>query len=68
MELVKERSAVSPDPNPIVDFSFAESDRLIGDEADHVVTWNGKSNTSNIGSTVAIRIRMFQAKLFAYKI
>jgi len=68
VELVKERSAVSPDPDPVEGFSFAESDRLIGDEADRVVTWNGKSDISSVGSTVAIRIRMFQAKLFAYKI
>ena len=68
MELVKERSAVSPDPGPVEGFSFAESDRLIGEEADRVVTWNGKSDISSVGSTVAIRIRMFQAKLFAYKI
>ena len=68
VELVRQRSAVGPNPGPIEGFSFGDSDRMIGDEADRVVTWNGKSDISGIGSTVGIRIKMFQAKLFAYKI
>ena len=52
---------------PIEGFTFAESDRLTGDESDRVVTWKGRSDLSGIGETAAIRIRMFQAKLFAYK-
>ena len=52
---------------PIDGFTFADCDRLTGDESDRVVTWKGRSDLSGIGETAAIRIRMFQAKLFAYK-
>jgi hypothetical protein len=68
VELLRKRSAVSPDPDPVEGFTFDDCDRLIGDEADRVVTWKGKSDISGIGPTVAIRVKMFQAKLFAYKL
>jgi hypothetical protein len=57
-----------PDLEPLSGFSFAECDRLIGDEADRAVTWNGNSDISMIGETVCIRVKLFQAKLFAYKL
>jgi hypothetical protein len=41
---------------------------LTGDAIDHVVTWKGQRDISGIGETVAIRIQMFQAKLFAYRV
>ena len=41
---------------------------LTGDSIDHVVTWKGQRDISGIGETVAIRIQMFQAKLFAYRV
>jgi hypothetical protein len=56
------------DAEAIPGFGFAECDRLVGDEEDKVVTWNGKSDISGIGETVAIRLRLFQAKLFAYRV
>jgi len=42
--------------------------RLIGDESNRVVTWNGNSDISSLGESVAIRLKMFQAKLFAHRI
>ena len=56
------------DVDPIPGFSFAECDRLQGDEEDQVVSWNSKNDISGVGETVGIRIRMFQAKLFAYRV
>ena len=31
-------------------------------------TWKGSSDISAVGEMAAIRIRMFQAKLFAYRL
>ena len=59
---------LAPDANPLKGYSFAECDRLTGDEADQVVTWKGNSDISKVGEMAAIRVRMFQAKLFAYKL
>jgi len=41
---------------------------LTGDVEDHPVTWQGKSDISAVGETIVIRVRMFQAKLFAYQV
>ena len=49
-------------------FTFENCDRLTGNSLNKTVTWNGKSNISAIGKTVAIRLKMFQAKVFAYQI
>ena len=65
--MTKSPSMNQADLPPIEGFTFAECDRLTGDESDRVVTWKGRSDLSGIGETAAIRIRMFQAKLFAYK-
>lgn len=54
------------DANALEGFTFEECDRLVGDEEDQVVTWNGDSDISRVGEMAAIRVRMFQAKLFAY--
>ena len=56
-----------PDVDPLEGFTFATCDRLTGDEEDQVVTWRGSSDISSAGEMVAIRIKMFQAKLFAYR-
>jgi hypothetical protein len=61
-------SRLHPDADPIPGFSFAESDRLSGDSLDQVVTWKGKSDLSTVGECMAIRIKMFQAKLYAFSI
>ena len=47
-------------------FSFDECDVLRGNSVDHAVTWQGKSDLSTAGDAMAIRIEMFQAKVFAY--
>ena len=57
-----------PDLEPARRFSFLECDRLQGDESDRAVTWNGNSDISSIGESVSIRVKMFQAKLFAYNV
>ena len=61
-------SRVHPDAPAIEGYSFNDCDRLYGDSLDAPMTWNGKGDLSRIGDTVAIRIRMFQAKLFAYAV
>ena len=59
-------SRIHPDIDPVAGLTFEESDILKGDALDQVVTWNGNSDLSAAGETVAIRLRMFQAKVFAY--
>ena len=49
-------------------FKYEECDLITGDSLDHVITWEGKSDISEVGETVAIRIKMFRAKLFAYMV
>ena len=41
---------------------------VVGDEVDQVVTWQGNSDISSVGEMVAIRVKMFQAKVFAYRL
>ena len=57
-----------PDANPLKGYSFEECDLLRGDEQDRVVTWRGNGDVSAVGEMAAIRVRMFQAKLFAYRL
>ena len=57
-----------PDVDPIESFMFEVCDRLVGDEEDQVVTWQGNSAISSAGKMVAIRVKMFQAKVFAYRL
>ena len=57
-----------PDTDSAPGFSFAECDRLLGDCEDRVVTWKGRSDISALGPMVGIRIKMFGAKLFAYRV
>lgn len=61
-------SRLHPDADPIAGFSFAECDRLTGDSEDQVVRWAGRSDLSGVGETVAIRIRAFTAKVFAFSV
>ena len=68
VELAQNTAWIRPDVEPVAGFSFAECDRLTGDAEDRTVTWQGKSDISAIGETIVIRIRMFQAKLFAYQV
>ena len=57
-----------PDGEGTPELTFEDCDWIYGDEGDRLVTWNGKSDISAVGETVTIRIRMFRAKVFAYKI
>jgi hypothetical protein len=61
-------SRIHPDANPVSGLTFAESDMLQGDELERVVTWNGNSDLSGVGEMLAIRLRLFQAKVFAYHV
>jgi hypothetical protein len=61
-------SRVYPDTAVLPGFSFEDSDWITGDSADQTITWNGKSDISHVGSTVAIRIKMFNSKIFAYQV
>ena len=56
------------DIDPLPGFTFEECDRLTGDSADRVVTWQGRSALSGVGEMVAVRLKMFQAKIFAYQV
>ena len=56
------------DVAPLSGFTFEECDRLTGDSLDQVVTWQGRSEISGIGEMVAIRLKMFQTKVFAYQV
>ncbi len=57
-----------PDGEGTPGLTFEDCDWIYGDEGNRVVTWNGKSDISAVGETVTIRIRMFRAKVFAYRI
>ncbi len=59
---------IHPDVDPVAGLTFAESDLLQGDSLDQTVTWNGNGDLSVVGEMLAIRIRMFQAKIFAYRV
>ena len=56
------------DANPLQGYSFDHCDRMTGDEEDQVVTWKGEGDISRVGEMAAIRVEMFQAKLFAYRL
>ena len=56
------------DVDPLRGFTFEACDRLTGDSSDRQVTWQGNSDISSVGEMVAIRLKMFQAKLFAYQV
>ena len=53
------------DANPLQGYSLADCDLLAGDEEDQGVTWKGGGDISGAGEMAAIRVEMFQAKLFA---
>ena len=56
------------DANTLQGYSLADCDLLAGDEEDKVVTWKGEGDISRVGEMAAIRVEMFQAKLFAYRL
>ena len=66
--LVSIPSRLNPDVSGTAGFTFDDCDPLSGDRSDATVTWNGNSDISAAGDTVVIRVRMFDAKLFAYRV
>ena len=61
-------SRIHPDAEAIPGFSFDNSEVLTGDHLSKTVSWNGNSDISKLGDSIAIRLQMFQAKIFAYSI
>ena len=59
-------SRLNPDLDGVPGFTFGECERLTGDATDEVVRWAGNTDISAVGNNVAVRIRMFRAKLFAF--
>ena len=59
-------SRIHPDADPIPGYSFADCDLLSGDYLDRPVSWRGSTDLSAAGDQIAVRLRMFQAKVFAY--
>lgn len=55
-----------PQIQPIEGYSFDDCELLEGDEFDKVVTWRGQANIAGLSDTLAVRIRMFRATLFAF--
>ena len=68
VELAQSTPWTRPDIDPVSGFTFDECDRLTGDAENRTVTWQGNPDISAIGETIVIRVRMFQAKLFAYQV
>lgn len=68
-ELIREvPSRLHPDADALEGFSFDDCDRLMGDSLSAPLTWRGSSNISGLGDSVAIRLRLFQAKVFAFSV
>ena len=50
-------------------FSLGDSDRIITDEIEHVVTWKGKSDLSSLrGRAVYLRFQMKHAELYTFQV
>ena len=61
-------SRIHADVEPVPGFTVADCGRLTGDAEDALVTWNGRSDISPVREMVGIRLRMFQATVFAYSV
>ena len=61
-------SRIHADVEPVAGFTFADCGRLTGDAEDALITWNGRSDISPVGEMVGIRLRLFQATVFAYSV
>ena len=59
-------SRIHPDADPIPGYSFEDCDLLSGDHLDQPVSWRGSVDLDAAGDQIAVRLRMFQAKVFAY--
>ena len=54
--------------DPLSRFTFEKWDWVTGDYLDKVVIWNGNRNISSVEEMSAIRLKLFQSKLFAYQV
>ena len=61
-------SRIHADVEPVAGFTFTDCGRLTGDAEDALITWNGRSDISPVGEMVGIRLRLFQATVFAYAV
>ena len=61
-------SRLNPDAPGVPGFTFADCDPVTGDAECHRVSWRGVSDVRRAGANLGIRVRMFQAKLFAFRI
>ena len=61
-------SRLNPDAPGVPGFTFADCDPVTGDSEDQTITWCGKSDVHRAGKNLGIRVSMFQAKLFAFRI
>ena len=53
---------------PIENFTLGDSEILFGNEIDHTVTWNGRSDVEELaGRVVRLRVRLHDADLYALK-
>ena len=66
IELV-EPPVTPPTPvEPLPGYGLDDADPLVGDELSRVVTWNGRSDLSELkGQNVSIRIHMARARLYS---
>ena len=61
-------SSKNPDVPGTPGYTFADCDRLTGDHEDRVVTWKGSADLAVASETLVIRVQMFAATLFAYRV
>ena len=53
---------------PIEGFTLEDADEVFGDELDRSVTWNGKTDVSELaGRPIRLRITLSDADLYAVK-
>lgn len=68
MDVTGVPSRIHPDADPIPGYRFADCDPLSGDHLDRPVSWRGSTDLSAAGDRIAVRLRLFEAKLFAYSV
>ena len=61
-------SRLNPDAPGVPGFTFDDCDPVTGDSECHTVTWKGKNDVREAGANLGIRVRMFESKLFAFRI
>ena len=49
-------------------FTFEECDLILGDSLDRAVSWKCMTDITGAGDVIVIRFRMFQSKIFGYRV